>query len=116
METRATVQFVTVMAPESQSLVEQMQDRLSMVKQHFWPAPGVGQAAAAAPSSAAGISAAGPHWQKPSVESLLHANESQAQRSALPQQLPCSPECVATDELLQATTSSGCDSRAAHKH
>src|SRR5215471_4753629 len=105
--TSAIVQFGTDLDPESQSLAEQTQIFASIAMQHFWSAAGVGHAFAAAPVSVSGMSAVALHWQRPSVESVLHAYESHAHRSALLQHAPCSPECVATDEVLHEVTSSG---------
>jgi hypothetical protein len=101
------VQLGTIIAPDSQSLPEQMHDLVSISMQHFWLAPGAGHASAAAPVSVAGRSLVAPHWQKPSVASLLQAKAAQVQKSALPQHRPCSPVWVATDALVQAVRSPG---------
>jgi hypothetical protein len=114
--TSAIVQFGTDLDPESQSLAEQTQILVSMAMQHFWSVAGTGHAFAATPVSVSGMSAVALHWQRPSVESFLHAYESHAHRSALLQHAPCSPLCVATDELLHEVTSSGWLSRETQRH
>ena len=113
--TLASVQLDTIIAAPSQSAAEQKHTRVSLLRQHFCPAA-LGQESPALSASTAGRDAVGPHWQKPSVASLLHANASQVHNSALPQQTPCSPMCVATDARLQALRSSGSWSRVAHRH